>query len=90
LEQLSFLDLPLLLGPALFPAGKPLAGSVTHPLLPLAHMDGIDGEISGDHLDRPPATHRLHGDPGLELGAVRVELAHWWEPLSAAVPLLRG
>ena len=46
--------------------------------------------VSGDLLDRLAATDRLHGDPGLELGAVGAALAHWWEPLSGAVPRLRG
>ena len=58
--------------------------------LPLAHLDGMDGVISGDLLDRLAATDRLHGDPGLELGAVGAALAHRWEPRSGAVPRLKG
>jgi len=46
--------------------------------------------VSGDLLDRLAATDRLHGDPGLELGAVGAALAHRWEPRSGAVPRLRG
>jgi len=46
--------------------------------------------VGGDLLDRLAATDRLHGDPGLELGAVGAALAHRWEPLSGAVPRLRG
>ena len=50
----------------------------------------MDGVIGSDLLDRLSATDRLHGDPALELGAMCVVLAHWWEPLSGAVPRLRG
>ena len=50
----------------------------------------MNAVISGDLLDRLAATDRLHGDLGLELGAVGAALAHWWEPLSGAVPRLRG
>ena len=32
--------------------------------------------ISGDLLDRLSASDRLHGDPGLELGAIGAALAH--------------
>jgi len=70
--------------------GEQLAGALQHLLLPLAHLDGVNGVISGDLLDGLAATDRLHGDPGLELGAVSAALAHWWEPLSGAVPRLRG
>jgi hypothetical protein len=41
-------------------------------------------------LDRLAAADRHHGDLGLELGAAGAALAHWWEPLSGAVPRLRG
>jgi hypothetical protein len=33
-----------------------------------------------DPLNRLAATDRLHGDPGLEPGAVGATLAHRWEP----------
>jgi len=46
--------------------------------------------VGGDLLDRLAATDRLHGDPGLELGAVGAALTHWWGPRSGAVPRLRG
>jgi hypothetical protein len=46
--------------------------------------------VCGDLLDRLAATDRLHGDPGLELGTVGAALTHGWEPLSGAVPRLRG
>lgn len=46
----------------------------------------IGGELMGDHA----ATDLAHGDRGIVLGAVGKVLAHWWEPLSGAVPLLRG
>jgi hypothetical protein len=50
----------------------------------------VDGVVASDLLDRLSATDRLHGDPDLELGAVSAALTHWWEPLSGAVPRLRG
>jgi len=46
--------------------------------------------LGGDLLDSRAATDRLHGDLGLEPGTVGVALAHRWEPLSGAVPRLRG
>jgi hypothetical protein len=60
-------------------------------------MDGVDGVLRGDLLDRFSDTDRLHGDPGLELGTMGVALAQLlprrlrlrWEPLSEAVPRLR-
>ena len=36
--------------------------------------------ISGDLLERLAATDRLHGDLGLELGAMGAAFAHGWEP----------
>ena len=56
----------------------------------LAHLDRVDGVVSGDLLDRLAATDRLHGDSGLELGTVGAALTHWREPQSGAVPRLRG
>jgi hypothetical protein len=58
----------------------------------------VNGVVSGDLLDRLAATDRLHGDPGLELGTVGASFAQLlrrrlrlrWEPLSGAVPRLRG
>jgi len=90
LEQLSLLGLSLLLVLALLAPGEQLAGAIEELPLPLAHLDRVDGMVSGNLLDRLAATDRLHGDPGLELRAVASALAHWWEPRSGAVPLLRG
>ena len=67
-----------------------ITGTIQQLALPLAHLDRMDGVISGDLLDRLAATDRLHGDPGLELGTVGAALTHRWEPLSGAVPRLRG
>ena len=69
---------------------EPFAGTVKELTLPLAHLDRVDGVVGGDFLDRLAATDRLHGDPGFELGAVGAAFAHRWEPLSGAVPRLRG
>ena len=45
---------------------------------------------SGDLLGRLATSARLHGDVGLELGAVGAAFAHGWGPLSGAVPRLTG
>ena len=90
LEQLSLLGRPLLHVLGFLAPGEQLAGSVQQLPLPLAHLDRVDGVVGGDLLDRLAATDRLHGDPGLELGAMSAALAHWWEPRSGAVPRLRG
>ena len=90
LEQLRFLGLYVFLGLALFASAEQLAGAVQHLLLPLAHLDWVDRVISGNLLERLAATDRLHGDPGLELRTVGAAFAHGWEPLSGAVPRLRG
>ena len=89
-EQLSLLDLNLFLVLALAAPCEQLTGTIQQLPLSLAHLDGMDGVISGDLLDPLAATDRLHGDPGLVLRAVGAALAHWWEPRSAAVPRLRG
>ena len=46
--------------------------------------------VGGDLLDHHATTDRLHGDPGLELGAMDAALTHGWELLLGAVPRLRG
>ena len=81
LEQLSFLGLNLLFVLALAAPCEQLAGAIQQLPLPLAHLDRMDGVISGDLLDRLTTTDRLHGDSGLELGAMCAARAHWWEPL---------
>ena len=80
LEQLSFLGLALLLVLALLASRKQLTGTVQQLLLPLTHLNRLDGVIGGDLLDRLAATDRLHGDLGLEFGTVGAALAHEWEP----------
>lgn len=86
LKQLRLLGLPLLLVLGLLAPGEQLAGTVQQLLLPLADLDRVDGVVGGDLLDRLAATDRLHGDPGLELGAVGAALAHRWERLSGRYP----
>ena len=80
LEQLSLLGLNLFLVLALLAAGEQLTGAIQQLSPPLTHLDGMDGVISGDLLDRLATTDRLHGDPGLELGTMGAALAHGWEP----------
>ena len=79
LEQLSLLDLALLFDLVLLASRKQLTGTVQQLLLPLAHLNRVDGVIGGDLLDRLAATDRLHGDSGLEFGTVGAALAHEWE-----------
>ena len=82
LEQLSLLGLTLLLVFGVLATAEQLTGNVQQLQLLLAHLDRVDGVVSGDFLDRLAVTDRLHGHPGLELGAVGVALAHRWEPPS--------
>ena len=92
LEQLSLLSLRLVA------TDEQVAGAIQQLLLPLAHLDRVDRVVGGNLLERLATTDRLHGDPGLELGAVGASLAQLlrrrlrqrWEPLSGAVPRLRG
>jgi hypothetical protein len=67
-----------------------LAGAIQQLSLPLARLDGVNGEISGDLLDRLAAADRFHSDPDLELEAMSAGLAHWWEPHSGGVTRLSG
>ena len=100
LEQFLLLGLALGFGFRLLSTREELAGTLKQLLLPLARLnrshrevrriEQIHAVISGDLLDRLAATNRRHGDLGLELGAVGATLAHWWKPLSGAVPHLRG
>ena len=76
LEHLRFLGLPLVLAFGLLAPGKHLACSVLELPLPLSHLDRVDGMVGSDLLDRLAATDLLHGDSGLELGAVGPALAH--------------
>lgn len=80
LEQFSFLGLALLLLLARLASRKQLTGTIQKLLLPLTHLNRVDGVIGGDLLDRLAATDRLHGDSGLEFGTVGAALAHEWEP----------
>jgi hypothetical protein len=48
--------------------------------------DRVDGVIRGDLLDRLVATDRLHGDPGLELGAVGKPLLIGGSPFQGRYP----
>ena len=83
---------------ALLAPGEQLAGAVQKLPLPRAHLDRVNGVIGGDLLDRLAVTDRLHGDPGLELGAVGAALAQllrrrlrlrWEPPLRGGAPPLR-
>jgi hypothetical protein len=60
-------------------------------LLLLAHRDQALRAAFSDLMERLATTDRLHGDPGLELGAMGT--ARWLKggsPLSGAVPRLTG
>jgi hypothetical protein len=80
LEQLSLLGLAFVLGLRLLAPGEQVAGTLQQLLLPLAHLDRVHRMISGDLLERLAATDRLHGDLGLELGAMGAAFAHRWDP----------
>lgn len=90
LEQLSLFSLSLVFGLGLLAPAEQLAGPVEQLSLSLSHLDQVNGVIGSDLLNCLAATDRLHGDSRLELGAVGVAFVHWWEPLSGAVPRLRG
>ena len=68
-------------------AGQTWEGEVTMPLVAPVSVDSV---IGVDLLDRLAATDRIHATLGLEVGAVSWALAHRWEPVSGAVPRLRG
>jgi hypothetical protein len=76
LEKLSLLGLAFVLGLRLLAPGEQVAGALQQLLLPLAHLDRVHRMISGDLLERLAATDRLHGDLGLELGAMGAAFAH--------------
>lgn len=80
-------DLP---EPPLLAAGEQLAGAIQKLPLPLAHLNRVNGVVSGDLLDRFATTDRLHGDSGLEFRTVGAALTHRWEPRLGAMPRLRG
>jgi len=82
--------LPLLFVLGLLAPGEQLTGAVQQLALPLAHLDRVNGVVSGDLLDRLAAADRLHGDPGLELGTVGAALINRSEPLSGELPSFRG
>ncbi len=90
LEQLGLLGLAFLFVGALLASGEQLAGTVQELPLPLAYLDRVNAVVGGNLLQCLAAADRLHGDPGFELGAVGTALAHRWEPLSGAVPRLKG
>jgi len=98
LEQLGFLGLPLVQKLSFLALGEKLAGSVQQLPFPLAHLDRVDDVAGSDLLDRLATTDRLHGNPGLELGAVgaaltqllRTRLRLRVSPLGGGVPRLRG
>jgi len=75
---------------ALVCSGEQLTGAIQELPLPLARLDRLDAVVGADLLVRLAATDRLHGDSGLELGAVRTALAQWWELRSGAIPRLKG
>ncbi len=86
LEQLGLLGLAFLLALAVLAPGKQFTGAIQELPLPLAHLDRVNGVVGSDLLGRLAATDRLHGDSGLELGAVGAALAHRWGPRSGGTP----
>jgi hypothetical protein len=86
LEQLSLLGLALAAVLALLATGEQLTGAIQELPLQLAHLDGMDGVISGDLLDRLATTDRLHGDSGFEFGTVGAALALGGSPDQGRCP----
>jgi hypothetical protein len=78
LEKLGLLGLPFLLVLGFLAPGEQLAGAIQELLLPLAHLDRVNGVIDRDLLDRLATADRFHGDPGLELGTVGTAFSHGW------------
>ena len=76
LEQLSFLGLALILGLYFLSAGEQLIGTLQQLLLPLAHLDWLNGLTGGDLMECLATTDRLHGDSDLELRAMDADFAH--------------
>lgn len=70
MEQLSFLGLALLFVLALLASRKQLTDTIQKLLLPLTHLNTVDGVIGNDLLERLEANDRLHGDSGIEFGTV--------------------
>ena len=70
MEQLSFLGLALLFVLALLGSRKQLTGTIQKLLVPLIHLNPVNGVIGDDLLDRLAANDRLHGDSGIEFGTV--------------------
>lgn len=80
LEQLSLLAMAFVLGLGLLAPGEQVAGALQQLLLPLAHLNRVHRMVGGNLLERLATTDRLHGDLGLELGAMSAAFAHLWEP----------
>ena len=59
-------------------------------LLTLAQLHQALRAVDGDRLERLAVSDRLHGDTGLELGAVGAADPHRWEPHSGAVQGIRS
>ena len=70
----QLLGVHLLLLLALFASRKQITGTIQQLLLPLIHLNRVDGMIGGDLLDRLAATVLLHGDSGLEFGTMHAAL----------------
>ena len=91
MDQLSLLGLDLGALLALVGAGERLTVTIEKLPLPLAHLDGVNGVVGSDLLDRLAATDRFHSDLDPEFGTVGVgaALTHRWEPRSGGMPRLR-
>jgi len=76
LKQLGFFGQVFLLVLVLLASGEDLNGAIEKLPLPLAHLDRVDGGISGDLLDRLKTAYRLHDNWGFEVGADGAALAN--------------
>ena len=90
LEQLSLFGMNLLLVLGFLAPREQLAGSVEQLPLPLDHMDGVNGVISRDLLDRLAAADHLQATRALNSGLWVRRLLMSGSPISGAIPHLRG
>ncbi len=76
MEQLVFISLALAAVLEFLSTGDQLIGAIQELRLPIDHLYGGNGVISGDYLDRLATTDWLHGCPGLEFETVGAALTH--------------
>lgn len=74
---------------ALRTLGGQVTGALPQLLVPLAHLDQALSEIRSDLLKHLSASYHLHGDHGLQVGAVGRRCLMGGRPLRRGAPLQR-